>query len=492
MIIRRLSSLDSWLAASAAIVIVLSLLLAILTSAVATWLYGSVAVMSSLVEGAHVAGMLRSEVLNQARLHGMVLAFGPDHYGVLEQVSRERLEGLLVSAEHYAGNAAERRLVDQIRVELQTALEERDRTAQTVSPLEGLRRSVSRLDPILASVEELQAINSQEAALMATRAARLNRLADVGAVSGFGAMLAAAGMLAWLAHRHIRRPLQRLSRGMAVDAPDAQPLLEDEGPAEVREVARAFNAVAEARRRLKKGELETLAGVVHDMKNPLAGSRMLLPVLADAAEKGDVQSVRRIVELLDRELHGLRDLTSDLLDALRVQGGALSLECRDVDMTHLVRETADIMGRASMSHRLEMSLPAEPVMLAGDERRLTQVVRNLIDNAIKYSPAGGRVRVTLAVNSSTAVLTVSDEGIGISRDEMDSLFQPFWRSARARDQVAGTGIGLSVVHRIVTAHGGSIQVDSRPGAGSSFRVALPRHPAPARPLAAQQADQAGA
>jgi len=476
----RSSSLDSWLAGAAVLVIGLSLLLAVLTSAITTSLYRSVAEMSNLVQGARVAGELQSEVLNQARLHGMELAFGAEHYGVLEQVSRSRIGSLIAEAAQYAGDPAERHLVDEIRAELDAVFHERDHLAASDSPLEMLRRSGPRLEPIVASVEKLQAINSEEASEMATRAARLNRLADIGAVSAFGAILSAAAMLAWLAHRHIRRPLLRLSRSLRMDEGAIGPLVEDEGPVEVRQVARAFNELAEAHRRVKKGELETLAGVVHDLKNPLAGSRMLLPVLSRASEQGDAATVRRIVDLLDRELAGLRDMTSDLLDSVQMQAGALQMEHQDVDMTRLLRETADVMGHSSGGRTLEVSMPREPVMVAGDERRLCQVLRNLLDNAIKYSPAGGRVAVSLETRAARAVLTVRDEGIGMTREEVDSLFRPFWRSQRARREMPGAGIGLSVVHRIVSAHGGSIHVQSEPGRGSTFQVDLPRAVEPAQ------------
>jgi signal transduction histidine kinase len=118
------------------------------------------------------------------------------------------------------------------------------------------------------------------------------------------------------------------------------------------------------------------------------------------------------------------------------------------------------------------------VVVRCDGTRLEQVLHNLVSNALKYSPTGSSVELRVAQEGEEAVLSVVDQGIGISSEELRHLFAPFRRTSRAREVAPGVGLGLSVARRIIEAHGGRIEVDSRPGAGSTFRVRLPLAAAP--------------
>src|SRR5262249_39563657 len=132
-------------------------------------------------------------------------------------------------------------------------------------------------------------------------------------------------------------------------------------------------------------------------------------------------------------------------------------------------------------HALIVSAPDEPVRLRCDPMRIEQVLANLVNNAIKYSPPGGTVRVTVAPRPDAAVVSVADEGVGMSADELAHVFDPFRRGAGTSHAVPGTGLGLFVARRIVEAHDGGITVASAPGAGSTFTVRIPRSAARAAP-----------
>jgi signal transduction histidine kinase len=125
------------------------------------------------------------------------------------------------------------------------------------------------------------------------------------------------------------------------------------------------------------------------------------------------------------------------------------------------------------SHELSLSVPETPVLLRCDGTRIEQVLNNLVSNALKYSPTGTHVEVTVLQQGEEALLSVSDQGIGISTEDQRHLFAPFRRSPDARVSAPGAGLGLSVARRIVEAHGGLIEVDSQPGKGSVFRIRLP-------------------
>lgn len=124
-------------------------------------------------------------------------------------------------------------------------------------------------------------------------------------------------------------------------------------------------------------------------------------------------------------------------------------------------------------HLVDVHLPNMPVLVAGDESRLEQVIQNLLSNVVKYSPAGGLVEVRVTQTPTNAVLEVTDQGIGIPVEALGHLFDAFYRAQNVSGQISGFGLGLHIVHEIVQRHGGGIEVESTEGMGSSFRVVLP-------------------
>jgi signal transduction histidine kinase len=131
------------------------------------------------------------------------------------------------------------------------------------------------------------------------------------------------------------------------------------------------------------------------------------------------------------------------------------------------------MEPAARAHRLEVCAPEQPVPVICDPMRIEQVLGNLIGNAIKYSPSGGAVRIGIAQREEVVVITVADDGVGMSADDVAHAFEPFHRAAASKGVIPGVGLGLYVARKIVEAHGGRIAVDSVLGAGSTFTVFLP-------------------
>jgi signal transduction histidine kinase len=171
-------------------------------------------------------------------------------------------------------------------------------------------------------------------------------------------------------------------------------------------------------------------------------------------------------------------MVGDLLDSTRIEAGRFELHTEPRDTRELAREVVELYQGSGSTHELRLVLPEEPVVVRCDGTRLEQVLHNLVSNALKYSPTGTRVEVRVAQEGPEAVLSVVDRGMGISAEELRHLFTPFRRTGHAREVASGAGLGLSVARRIVEAHGGRIEVDSRPGAGSTFRVRLPLASAP--------------
>jgi signal transduction histidine kinase len=241
------------------------------------------------------------------------------------------------------------------------------------------------------------------------------------------------------------------------------------GSRESADLARAFNRMVEALSRQRENQLAFLAGVAHDLRTPLSGLKLGLQALEETPS-GAAQ--RRTLAMLDRQVDHLARMADDLLDATRIEAGRLEMHLVEFDLGPLVQDIAQFHAPTCPRHEIVVRAPDAPVTVRGDPVRIEQVLNNLLSNAIKFSPGGGRIDLTLANDGDGAVLSVTDRGIGIARDDVPKLFVAFRR--QHPDVAPGAGLGLSVVRRIVVAHGGTVEVDSTPGRGSTFRVRLPR------------------
>ncbi len=226
-------------------------------------------------------------------------------------------------------------------------------------------------------------------------------------------------------------------------------------------------------RELDRLKDEFVSSVSHEFRTPLTSIIGYVELLL---EEETEREGREFLGVIDRNAQRLLDLVSDMLFAARLQAGELALQALPVDLGALVEESvlaarprADA-ARVDLHVRSDASLPD----VAGEQGRLAQVLDNLISNAIKFSPEGGEVEVLLTRRDDAVVLEVSDNGIGISEEERDRLFERFFRSQTALErQISGTGLGLYISKAIVDAHGGRIAVRSVVGEGTTFVVELP-------------------
>jgi two-component system phosphate regulon sensor histidine kinase PhoR len=226
------------------------------------------------------------------------------------------------------------------------------------------------------------------------------------------------------------------------------------------------------RRRLEVLRRDFVANASHELKTPVAAVRALAETLLTALPD-DPEAGRRFAERIGREAERLDLLTRDLLDLSRVERGALDVE--PVDLVGLVKEVVGGYADRAEERRIKLRTEVEPgVALRGDRAQLGLLLSNLIDNALRYTPAKGAVCVRLNAAESRAVLQVHDTGQGIPAGELSRVFERFYRvdKARAR-QTGGTGLGLAIVRHVAEAHGGTVRVDSELGRGSTFTVALP-------------------
>ncbi len=239
---------------------------------------------------------------------------------------------------------------------------------------------------------------------------------------------------------------------------------------EMGKLAKTFNSMADDISSRDRNRLDFIAMVVHDLKNPVMSVEMANRMLRVCTGSGP--QCRPYLDAIDTELKQLRTIVRDLMDDVQVASGRLSVQKAPVCIDELAHRLIQVEAQAFADHKIVVDIQASCTVL-GDARWIERVVMNLLSNAIKYSPPGTQVTVRVHREEPFGVLTVSDQGRGIAREDLDVIFLPFGRGRSAEAGVEGAGMGLYVVKRIVEAHGGKIEVESDLGRGSVFRVKLP-------------------
>ena len=179
---------------------------------------------------------------------------------------------------------------------------------------------------------------------------------------------------------------------------------------------------------------------------------------------------------MNHEIDRLTSIVTDLLSLTQMDNGRIELKMESMDLTEVCRETVHLLTPSAEKRRQNLRLLTDtPAGLVGDRAKLGQVIYNLVDNALKYSPDGGSVQISLTVRSDRVLCQVRDEGVGISQEDQTHIFDRFYRVDKARSrETGGTGLGLSIVRQLILLHHGDIQVQSEIGKGSVFTVSLPR------------------
>lgn len=251
---------------------------------------------------------------------------------------------------------------------------------------------------------------------------------------------------------------------------DSQPFTEDE--VNLLSTLADQAAVAIEKARLFQ-QSDQIADVVHELRTPLTSivgySKLLLTTELD--KNTQIQ----FVEVINREATRLGSMVNDFLELARLESGRLRLSYKSVDMRKVIDDTADVMRPQAKERGLELALDVPSVLppIMGDEKRLQQIMLNLISNAIKYNRQGGRVRISAGVDGETLRIAVEDTGRGVRPEDMDKLFDKFRRIEETESSVKGTGLGLPITKQLIELHEGEIKVTSEWGQGSTFAFTLP-------------------
>ena len=253
------------------------------------------------------------------------------------------------------------------------------------------------------------------------------------------------------------------------------------GPANANEVAVVFKDIT--RERLALLELrendrlkdEFLAMLAHELRNPMVPIQASLYQLRQSP---DAATVRRAADVIDRQMVQLVRLVDDLMEVSRVTRGKVVLRATPFELQYAIHGAIEAVTPMLEQHGMHLSthIPDEPVAVNGDAIRLTQVFTNLLGNAIKYSPVGSKIALSLVVQDDDVLVTIADDGIGIPEDRLEHVFEMFAQlGQRGGSTEGGLGIGLTLVRTLVEMHGGQVKAESAgSGQGSQFVVQLPR------------------
>jgi signal transduction histidine kinase len=291
--------------------------------------------------------------------------------------------------------------------------------------------------------------------------------------------------------RHVSQRLARASAAASqIATGDLTTRLEEGGAAELAQLAQAFNVMArsleQGRRELlaqnarlgeseqQKSELITM--VSHELRTPLTSllgfTNLLLTRPFEEADR------KRYLEIVHRESRRLAAIVETFLDLRSIEEGRLELNRQPLDLASLAREQARFLLAHAPDHSLALKLPEDSALVVADPDRLSQVVANLISNAVKYSPEGGPVELVVLDADDKIRLEVTDHGLGIPIEDQPRIFRKFFRGQANESGIPGTGLGLAVSREIVEAHQGTIGFVSAKGRGSTFWVELPKYGPP--------------
>ena len=282
----------------------------------------------------------------------------------------------------------------------------------------------------------------------------------------------AAALSAFLAGR-IARPLVELRDAANNLAFNAAPQLSlaAQGPAEVRDLIRAFNHMTERVQRAALRQREFVSGAAHELRSPLTALLLRLEMLA--AHPPTTQELPRQIEALLAPLHRLRNAVDQLL-LLASMEESNRLQPVPLDLSPLLYELAEKFAPRFAGRRFEVEVPPHLPLIRANADQVRIIFANLLDNAAKHTPPEAAVFLRANAYPDRVTVQVADEGPGIPLEEQERVFERFYRSPQARSDTLGHGLGLAIVRELVHLNGGAIELESAPGQGACFRVTFPR------------------
>lgn len=288
------------------------------------------------------------------------------------------------------------------------------------------------------------------------------------------AALLAAVIVSTFVTRRLVRPIQRMrdaSRRIAAGEYDER--VEEPSEDELGALARSFNQMAQTLEETEERRRKLVGDVAHELRTPLANIRSVMEGLMDGVLPPDPSTFHQV----EREVTRLQRLVQDLEALSRAEAGQMLLEREVVDPSRFIEDAATRLRSQYEDKGVELviRLPEQRPAVSADKWRMTQVMLNLLGNALQYTPQGGQVTVTVERDQDQIIVRVADTGIGMAPEHLPHVFERFYRVDKSRSRTGGgSGIGLTIARHLVEAHGGQLWAESAgPGQGSTFTFTLP-------------------
>lgn len=290
---------------------------------------------------------------------------------------------------------------------------------------------------------------------------------------GLGIGLVVAVVLAWLLARHLSRPISTVAEGIrSVAAGNFETRLDTKGSDEIAKLSEDVNRLSAALGEHEAARKRAMSDIAHELRTPLAIISGELEAMRDGIRPLNTEQLDSVRE----EVKHLSVLVDDLHSLAMTDSGALAYKMTPVNFNDLVQLAVDSFAGRAEENNLELSYsePAQAIRLNGDERRLRQLLHNLLDNSVCYTDAGGAITVTLGREREMAQFVISDSAPGASVEECDRMFDRLYRMDASRNRNSGgSGLGLAICRNIVEAHGGQIMAEPGPDGGLKITTTLP-------------------
>jgi two-component system phosphate regulon sensor histidine kinase PhoR len=236
-----------------------------------------------------------------------------------------------------------------------------------------------------------------------------------------------------------------------------------------------FHDISELRR-LERVRQDFVANVSHELRTPISSIKGYAETLLDGAIE-DKDNVKEFISIIYQDSNRLANLIDDLLDLSKIESGKMKMSFEPLDIKPILDRCLGVLEKTIRTKKLSLSvdMPGKIPKVLADEKRLSQVFLNLLDNAVKYTPDGGSIKVSISLSDKLVQVDIADTGIGIPEKDLSRIFERFYRVDKARSrELGGTGLGLSIVKHIVLAHNGQVWVKSEQGLGSTFSFTIPQ------------------
>jgi len=282
-------------------------------------------------------------------------------------------------------------------------------------------------------------------------------------------------VLAILISRSIAQPLQKMAAvAQGIAQGEYAQSAPESGPDEVRALGQSLNSMKQQVQASQQGQRDFLANVSHELKTPLTSIQGFAQAMLDGAA-ATPEAIQRSANIIFSEADRMRRLVDGLLDLARLDAGLRPLNRNALELRGLLAAVTEKFGPQATARGVALLTELPPTLppMTGDADRLAQVFTNLLDNALKHTPAGGKVTVVATASPGWVEVGVSDTGQGIPAEDLSRIFERFYQVDKSRARRAGVGLGLTISKEIVEAHGGSLRAESVVGIGSRFVARLP-------------------